>query len=329
MEERYISLCISPTAFRKVATVLDPVFRRLGCRYCFYPDVPDGEIVLLLCVASYETYMAEAKEFADSHSIPVLEVSLGQISGETGAYELIRPFVSGTGTDGVEALLRVKLETLTARQRVQAEPITSEDVEGKEDPAGDSDFQDTAPEAANDERIRILNRRIGLALGAASLFILFWLISMAKNLSLKDQMESALNEKDRIISVAADAYPIVIRDMSFSNRKQGGDVISKYNEKIYSYKTQFIDSKLDYYGMTDGYINLDVKFITPNETLSKGSSSPKGYSFSQGVYVYKGYNSVSLNSWGGSKSGHWSKGTYRYEVWCDGRVLYVKYFTVH
>lgn len=264
--------------------------------------------------------MTEARIFADSHSIPVLELSLEQMKEETLVYEMIKPYVSGSGTSEIDKLLQVKLGKNIVK-RGKAEP----EMQATEDSAN----QDTIPAPEPDKQLSSLNRKIKSLIGIGVLLLLLWMISIGKNLSLKVKMDTMEEDKNRIIYTAANAYPIVISDVTFTNRKQGGEIITKANEKIYSSKTQYIAADLHYYGLKDDYISLDIKFITPSGTMSTGKHSPKSYSFSQSAHVFKGYNTLSLDSWGGSRYGHWGRGNYRYEVWSGGRVLYIKYFTVH
>jgi len=153
---------------------------------------------------------------------------------------------------------------------------------------------------------------------------------------LKDSVEDCLqlyeNEKSNyqdFKSRVVSTYPMIISDIQIANTYQNGNIETDYGNAIYSYRTMFLRPKIKYYGLTYGSHNLKVKWYRPDGTLRIGSSSPPGFSQSENVYVYTGYNERKLVGWGNEPKGHWSKGNYRVEIWYGNVCLKSKEFTIY
>ena len=131
--------------------------------------------------------------------------------------------------------------------------------------------------------------------------------------------------KSRVVST----YPMIISDIQIANCYKNGNAETDYGNTIYSYRTMFLKPKIKYYGLTYGSHNLKVKWYNPDGTLSTGSSSSSGFSQSDNVYVYTGYNERKLRGWGNETKGNWSKGNYRVEIWYGNVCLKSKEFTIY
>lgn len=142
----------------------------------------------------------------------------------------------------------------------------------------------------------------------------------------RDEAQQRLNDlKDKVGS----SMPIIITDIQIANTNNGGDIETDYGNIIYSSNTMYLKPKISYTGIKTGEnIDLNIKFYTPSG-LSIGSSSPYGYSYSNSMYVYSGENTETLSGWGGSSRGHWSSGTYRFEIWYNDICLKAKSFSIY
>lgn len=142
----------------------------------------------------------------------------------------------------------------------------------------------------------------------------------------RDEAQKKMNDlKDMVCS----SMPIIITDIQIANTNSSGDIETDYGNTIYSSSTMYLKLKISYTGIKTGEnIDLNVKLYTPSG-MSTGSNSPYGCSYSTSMYVYSGENTETLPGWGGASRGHWSRGTYRFEIWYNNVCLRSKSFTVH
>lgn len=150
--------------------------------------------------------------------------------------------------------------------------------------------------------------------------------------SLKITREERDDVKQKLIDLknkVDSSMPIIITDIQIANTSNDGDIETDYGNTIYSSSTMYLKPKISYTGIKTGEnIDLNVKFYTPSG-LSTGSNSPYGYSYSTSMYVYSGENTEILSGWGGSSRGHWSSGTYRFEIWYGSVCLKARSFTIY
>lgn len=142
----------------------------------------------------------------------------------------------------------------------------------------------------------------------------------------RDEAKEKLSEFKNEIG---ESIPILITDIEIANTYNGGDIETDYGNSIYSSNTMYLKPRITYKGIKTGEnIDLSVRLYTPSG-LSTGTSSPSGYSYSTSIYVYSGENKEALTSWGGSSRGHWSRGTYRFEIWHNNVCLKSKTFSIY
>lgn len=111
-------------------------------------------------------------------------------------------------------------------------------------------------------------------------------------------------------------------------------IITSDNKSISSAQTDYLYCYMGIEGFedvpeTDGELYAEQKFyvkiVRPDGTLITGTTSPSGYSFSDtrsALSDYSAYNKYWLMGWGNEKKTSYSKGTYKYEVYCNGRRLF-------
>lgn len=147
-------------------------------------------------------------------------------------------------------------------------------------------------------------------------------------------MESKYNEKRQQLStfqkLVAETYPVIISDIEIAIGDKKGNVVSDYGNKIYSSETMYLKPKITYFGLTDEYTTFKIKWIQPDGTLSRGSSSPDGFSLSDGHYIYPGSNrQLEFTGWGNATKGNWKAGNYRIEIWYNNTCLKSKDFRIY
>lgn len=138
------------------------------------------------------------------------------------------------------------------------------------------------------------------------------------------------NEIHQTLSDLRTAVPLVINDIQIANTDYDGNVETEAGGMIYSRRSMYLKPTIYYTGYGySGNRTFNIRLYTPYGTLSSGSGSPKGYTYSDEEYIYEGENSTTLSGWGGKDKGHWAKGTYRIEVWYGEMCLKEKIFTIY
>lgn len=135
------------------------------------------------------------------------------------------------------------------------------------------------------------------------------------------EVNEELSEMKSIISNISETYPLIITDIKIGNTNKDNKVQTDYGKRIYDYNTMYLQPKISYIGLVSGKKSLKVKWYTPSGYLSRGNSSPYGFSFSDDNYIRKGNNTLILSGWGSDNKGHWSSGTYRIEIWHENTCL--------
>lgn len=142
--------------------------------------------------------------------------------------------------------------------------------------------------------------------------------------------QTSLRKAENNFSAFKKKFPIDITDIEIANTYQNGNIETNYGYTIYSRNTMFLRPRIKYTGINSGQtIILKVKWYTPNGSLSRGDSSPNGFSQSESLYVYSGSNTTMLISWGNKNKGYWGKGTYRIEIWYEDVCLRAENFTIY
>lgn len=117
--------------------------------------------------------------------------------------------------------------------------------------------------------------------------------------------------------------PIIILKIEVCNDGEG------YNQQIHSSNTTYIHGKTHYYSAKNQKVTLKIKFYYNNE-LRQGKNSPSDCSYTEELQtIADQYSTFECSGWGGKNKGHWSAGSYRYEVWYGDKCLGVKHFTVY
>lgn len=123
--------------------------------------------------------------------------------------------------------------------------------------------------------------------------------------------------------------PFVITKVEVGNVDYNWNYINNYGTTIYSYQTQYLTPRIYVTVYTPGTYTIYVKLLNPSGKLVTGNSSPSGYSFSDDITLNSSTTYKNLMGWGGSTSGHYSAGQYRWEFWYNGEKIGEKSFTIY
>ena len=145
----------------------------------------------------------------------------------------------------------------------------------------------------------------------------------------KEYYRESMRNAQHIINTAAEIAPLMIKDIEIGNGYKDGELQTHYGKKIYSYNTMYLKPQLSYVGLISGTKELKVKWYTPDGYLSRGDSSPEGFSLSAERHISKGDNTLTLPGWGNETQGQWDSGTYRVEIWYENTCLGMHTFEIY
>ena len=159
----------------------------------------------------------------------------------------------------------------------------------------------------------------------------------SSNSSLRSELSDVKNERDRanvelseFKSLVSDTYPIIITNIEVANVYKDGTIETNYGGTIYDYCSMYLKPKITYTGLTEGNKEFKIKLYTPSGSVSVGSESYSGFTYSETVYVSSGEsNTYELKGWGNESRGNWQSGSYRFEIWYGNTCLKSKQFRVY
>lgn len=124
--------------------------------------------------------------------------------------------------------------------------------------------------------------------------------------------------------------PLIIKDVSIGNTEKDGSIISDFGETIYSCDTKYLVPQISYFGIRNEITTLRVKWINPDGSIRKGSTSVGDFSQIDGYRLSVGKNDkIILLGWGKNKKRNWEKGDYVIEIWYEDIMLIRKPFTIY
>ena len=135
----------------------------------------------------------------------------------------------------------------------------------------------------------------------------------------------SLLPKPEEIQAAENAGYIRVSNIQFGNTDYDGNLLSDYGSTLYASDIRYLKPRIYYDGLcnTQQTVTFFYKIYKPNGELESSASSPAGYTSSFQRTVYPGKNQMMIASgWGNNNSGSYTTGTYRYELWHDGNLVY-------
>ena len=123
--------------------------------------------------------------------------------------------------------------------------------------------------------------------------------------------------------------PFIVTKLEVANTDENNKVIQDYGETIWDFKTKYLTPRITIKPFKSaGTYTVYVK-LYKNGTLSTGTSSPAGYTYSSKVTVSGNSSQVfTLSGWGSKTAGNWSIGEYRFEIWYGDYCIGSKTFQV-
>ena len=121
---------------------------------------------------------------------------------------------------------------------------------------------------------------------------------------------------------------LTVSDVELANVDVNGNIITEYGKTMYDFNSRYTKPMLTIKASRAGTYTIYVKHFTPTG-MSTGSDSPNGYSYSDDVELTEGVNVIQLSGWGSNTPPKWSMGDYRMEFYCNGELLYTKYYTIY
>lgn len=126
---------------------------------------------------------------------------------------------------------------------------------------------------------------------------------------------------------SASNFNFEITDVSFANTDLNGKIIDPYDSKLYAKEVMFLRPRITYKSKNADSkdVTIYVKIFDESGKLSKGSTSPEGYSYSDKLQPKTTTSSeYSLSGWGTANRSTYSSGVYRFEFWIDGTKNFEK-----
>lgn len=145
----------------------------------------------------------------------------------------------------------------------------------------------------------------------------------------QSELQDVQNELKNLQNIVSGTYPLIITDIKIGNVYNDGTIETDYGNTIYSENTMYLNPKIEYVGLYSCDVKLMIKFFYSDGQLSQGDSSPSGFSASDTIHIYAGFNRATLIGWGNSNKGHWGSGTYRIEIWYGNACLKSQQFTIY
>jgi len=158
-----------------------------------------------------------------------------------------------------------------------------------------------------------------------------WYIDHQAMVRRESQLNIELGEEKEIRRTLAEKIPMVITDIQLRNENNG--------EAISDYSTEFKAGTICYLSYYATVINtsagerslngdLFIKYIYPSGTLSRGSTSPDNFSFTETINISSSVGRIG-KGWGNEEcTSYQDTGEYRIEFWWNGQLVGHKSFTV-
>ena len=129
---------------------------------------------------------------------------------------------------------------------------------------------------------------------------------------------------------------VYVTDLDFSNSEADGTDIDEAGTTLYASRMRYLWPRITYTSLLDDgdssqKIEYYVKIFDPRGNLEHGTNSPTGYTY-KGEYTIEpdevGYRKW-LRGWGNAEQSNFETGTYRFEMWHDGGLVYKGSVTLH
>lgn len=124
---------------------------------------------------------------------------------------------------------------------------------------------------------------------------------------------------------------IKVTNILLGNADYDRNILTDYGKPLYSSEMRYLQPRVFYNGLSNEkkQVKLYWKIIKPDGTISRGSTSPEGFTSTSEYTIYSGTNNtLDLLGWGNKDGGTYPAGLYKYELWCEGNLLFSKEFAI-
>ena len=123
---------------------------------------------------------------------------------------------------------------------------------------------------------------------------------------------------------------IIVTAIGVGNSASGGAWLNNPGDRLQASQMRYLSPVITYNSTVSEELTFYVKIINPNGSLSTGTSSPNGFSYSTTARVNRGDNqSLSLSSWGNNDRSTYQAGEYTVEVWYNNVQLRTTKVTIN
>lgn len=144
--------------------------------------------------------------------------------------------------------------------------------------------------------------------------------NLSKELS---SVKSKNYQLEKLILDVSRKYPILINKIEVRNEGE------EYGATIYSKNTTYINLKVSTLSLVNKDVEVFVKMIDPWGTVTRGESSPEGYSYTGTIKAKQGENqTTTFTGWGNKTKGNWPAGKYKLELYIDNKLVGEKNLTI-
>ncbi len=116
--------------------------------------------------------------------------------------------------------------------------------------------------------------------------------------------------------------PLIISSIDFKSQKSGNSKIYiNYGENLYRSNIYYLFPRIKYHGFASKEIEIGVRIIRPNGSISRNGSSPQNLTYKETIKCYTGNNTIGLTGWGNESGGTYSSGWYTIEILFDNGII--------
>lgn len=152
---------------------------------------------------------------------------------------------------------------------------------------------------------------------------------LSKEISITNVLRKDIESLKESLNTIGNKYPIIVNSMDVERNDFDSKV---WNTGTYfnTSSTNFVRTKIHFYGIKTDNIELKIKLIMPSGNLYKLNSSPSDCTEKESIYITSGKSSYYTSGGYGYKTSlGWTTGTWRYEIWYRNSLLSTKSFTIY
>ena len=117
-----------------------------------------------------------------------------------------------------------------------------------------------------------------------------------------------------------------INYIEFGNTDRSDNILTEFGSPLQAAEVQYLSLRLNYDNLTSKVhtVKVQVKLFDPDGQLMLSEFSGADYTYDFYIDVLKGNRTMGLGGWGRNSGGSYRAGTYKAEVWYEGRLLHTQ-----